>query len=246
MVLFRLKQREGEDLREYVKRFSAEKLEIPVTPPEILVSAFIQGLQDGDFFRSLAKRNASTFAELLERAEKYINLEECRKMKDGERNRDMGSGDKRIARAPHRGNEQFRNNVRSLMEIQEEQPEARYSPSARRSNQFPASGGPRFKIGDPRFDRYTELVLPKSVILERIAKHPKLRWPRGHSKPPRGTAVASGYCHFHNDYGHDTNECFTLRDELERLVRLGALSEYVMEEKRGDSEKRRRDGEDEA
>ncbi|XP_012844975.1 PREDICTED: uncharacterized protein LOC105965010 [Erythranthe guttata] len=249
MVLFRLKQREREDLREYVKRFSAEKLEIPVTPPEILVSAFIQGLQDGDFFRSLAKRNASTFAELLERAEKYINLEECRKMKDGERTRDMGSGDKRIARAPHRGNEQFRNNVRSLMEIQEEQPETRYSPSARRSNQFLASGGPRFKIGDPRFDRYAELALPKSVILERIGKHPKLRWPRGHSEPPRGTAVASGYCHFHNDYGHDTNECFTLRDELERLVRLGALSEYVMEESskgRGDSEKRRRDGEDEA
>ncbi|XP_012836530.1 PREDICTED: uncharacterized protein LOC105957147 [Erythranthe guttata] len=248
MALFRLRQREREDLREYVKRFSAEKLEIPVTPPEILVSAFIQGLQDGDFFRSLAKRNASTFAELLERAEKYINLEECRRMKEGERSRDTGNSDKRIVRAPHKGNEQFRSNVRSLMEIQEEQPEAHYPPSARRHNQFPTSGGPRFKIGDPRFDRYTELALPKSVILERIAKHPKLRWPRGHSEPPRGTAVASGYCHFHNDYGHETNECFTLRDELERLVRLGALSEYVMEESskgRRDSEKRRRDEEDE-
>ncbi|KAL8524962.1 hypothetical protein ACS0TY_014549 [Phlomoides rotata] len=37
-----------------------------------------------DLFHSLAKRPSITFDELLERAEKYINLEEINKIKMGE------------------------------------------------------------------------------------------------------------------------------------------------------------------
>ena len=35
------------------------------------------------------------------------------------------------------------------------------------------------------------------------------------------------FCHFHNNYGHDTNECNQLKDEIEFLIRQGHLRRYV-------------------
>ena len=34
------------------------------------------------------------------------------------------------------------------------------------------------------------------------------------------------YCKFHKDYGHDTNDCVTLKDEIKSLIRKGRLSKY--------------------
>ena len=35
------------------------------------------------------------------------------------------------------------------------------------------------------------------------------------------------YYRFHRDYGHNTNECQTLKDEIETLIRRGYLSRYM-------------------
>ena len=39
-------------------------------------------------------------------------------------------------------------------------------------------------------------------------------------------AKKSKYCKFHKDYGLDTNDCVTLEDEIESLIRKGKLSKY--------------------
>ncbi|KAL0313135.1 UNVERIFIED_CONTAM: hypothetical protein Sradi_5712800 [Sesamum radiatum] len=37
------------------------------------------------------------------------------------------------------------------------------------------------------------------------------------------------YCKFHKERGHDTEECYQLKDEIERLVRQGYFKEYKLE-----------------
>ncbi|XP_073154140.1 uncharacterized protein [Henckelia pumila] len=74
--LFAIKQREHENLRAYIRRFSALALEVPTAMTDLLISAFMQGLDTKDFLKSLIKRAPETYEELLARAEKYVNMEE--------------------------------------------------------------------------------------------------------------------------------------------------------------------------
>ncbi|XP_073018166.1 uncharacterized protein [Primulina eburnea] len=77
LSLFGMKQQENETLREFVQLFNSAALEIPATTPDIMISAFTQGLRGGEFFKSLVKKPPSSYDDLLARAEKYINLEDA-------------------------------------------------------------------------------------------------------------------------------------------------------------------------
>ncbi|XP_075475860.1 uncharacterized protein LOC142513968 [Primulina tabacum] len=75
LSLFVMIQQEAETLREFVQRFNTAALEIPSATPDIMISAFTQGLRGGEFFKSLVKKPPSSYDDLLARAEKYVNLE---------------------------------------------------------------------------------------------------------------------------------------------------------------------------
>ncbi|KAG8363025.1 hypothetical protein BUALT_BualtUnG0012700 [Buddleja alternifolia] len=67
---------------------------------DVLSNAFTQGLDDGEFFRSLAKKPLISFDNLSTREEKYVNMEEATQMKrveattmnQDEEDNDMESG----------------------------------------------------------------------------------------------------------------------------------------------------------
>ncbi|KAL0428160.1 UNVERIFIED_CONTAM: hypothetical protein Slati_2990800 [Sesamum latifolium] len=51
------------------------------------------------------------------------------------------------------------------------------------------------------------------------------------------------FCRFHNNYGHSTEECRHLKNEIERLIQNGYLQEYVCWEKaRGTGPYQKKDG----
>ncbi|KAL0355484.1 UNVERIFIED_CONTAM: hypothetical protein Sradi_3995300 [Sesamum radiatum] len=85
LSLFVVHQEEDEPLTEYLQRFNTAALEVPAATQEVKASAFSQGLLDGDFFKSLAKKPVSKFDALLARAAKYINIEEAQAAKKDSR-----------------------------------------------------------------------------------------------------------------------------------------------------------------
>lgn len=90
---------------------------------------------------------------------------------------------------------------------------------------------------EPKFTNYSALkASPAEVYLASYKDVP-------YKKPPplRGEISkrdSNKYCRFHEDYGHDTNECRHLKDEIEYLLRSGKLRKFKAdkpkEKERGD------------
>ena len=75
--LFSLKQEENETLRYFVVQFNAATLEIRDLNEDMTISAMKRGLRGSRFTYSLDKTLPRTYAELLERAYKYIRADEA-------------------------------------------------------------------------------------------------------------------------------------------------------------------------
>ncbi|XP_064997179.1 uncharacterized protein LOC135632502 [Musa acuminata AAA Group] len=56
---------------------------------------------------------------------------------------------------------------------------------------------------------------------------------KGLLRPPNPMKVThkdrSKYCRFHRDYGHDTEDCHDLQNQIEDLIRRGHLGRYLKE-----------------
>ena len=67
------------------------------------------------------------------------------------------------------------------------------------------------KAGPPtRNQDYTPLNVPLDQVLMQIKDDPSLKWP-GKMKGDPNKRNKNKYCRFHRDHGHDTDECFDLK-----------------------------------
>ncbi|GKV12387.1 hypothetical protein SLEP1_g23537 [Rubroshorea leprosula] len=76
----------------------------------------------------------------------------------------------------------------------------------------------------PKYANYIPLTLPRSQILAQI-QHWVRRPPPPLYESPK--ANKSKHCDYHRTYGHNTEDCQHLKDELEFLARNGKLEGYV-------------------
>ena len=83
--LLTIKQSPQESLRSYVQRFNAKPLKVDVPDDKFTVTAFIAGLgvQSKDLMFFISKNPQANMAEVLAKAEKYINDEEALTSKRG-------------------------------------------------------------------------------------------------------------------------------------------------------------------
>ena len=71
--LLTIRQGEKETLRLYVKRFTRETLEVDEADDKVQLTTFKVGLKSKEFVMSLAKNPPKTMAEMLLKAQKYMN-----------------------------------------------------------------------------------------------------------------------------------------------------------------------------
>ena len=218
--LLTIKQGSQESLKSYVQRFNAESLKIDVPDEKFAITAFIAGLgvQSKDLMFSISKNPQASMAEVLAKAEKYINGEEAllSKRESSSTRKEKGTTDRRRGRSPKRQGDQ------------------RKSPATERERSPKRRGNLRDRLGPPQSQgrqRYspqcfTPLTASVSQVLQEVRNEQFLRWPIQMKSDP-ATRDTTKYCEFHRDYGHRTDNCIQLRREIEYLIQRGYLWRFV-------------------
>ncbi|XP_050267534.1 uncharacterized protein LOC126712295 [Quercus robur] len=196
--LLTVKQGEKETLRSYVKRFTRETLEVDEADDKVQLTTFKAGLRSRDLVASLAKNPPKTMAEMLLKAQKYMNAEDAlAAIKDTEK-----PGDKARREDDRRGQKRDR------------------------PDRWNNDGNRRKDDKNPRTVRFTPLVMLVDKIFTQIKDEHYLKWPRPlHSSP--NVRDKNKYCRFHKDHGYNTEDCRDLKEQIEELIRKGKLQKYV-------------------
>ena len=221
--LLTVKQGSQDSLKSYVQRFNAESLKIDIPDEKFAITAFIAGLgvQSKDLMFSISKNPQASMAEVLTKAEKYINGEEAliSKKESSSTHKEKSGIDKRRGRSPKRQSDQER------------------SPRKDRERSPKRRGNLRDRLGPPQFERrrryspqrFTPLTASVSQVLREVRKKQFLRWPTQMKSDPTARDNTK-YCEFHRDYGHRTNDCIQLKREIEYLIRCGYLRRFISPE----------------
>ncbi|XP_017420333.1 uncharacterized protein LOC108330359 [Vigna angularis] len=77
----------------------------------------------------------------------------------------------------------------------------------------------------PLFQQYTPLNAPREKILREALSADLLPEPMKRLTP--SGADGSKHCAYHKNMGHTTEECVTLKDKIEELIRAGQLKKYI-------------------
>ena len=191
--LLTVKQGSQASLKSYMQRFNAEPLKIDIPDEKFAITAFIAGLgvQSKDLMFSISKNPQASMAEVLAKAEKYINGEEAliSKKESSSTHKEKSRIDKRRGRSPKRQSNQEK------------------SPGKDRERSSKRRGNLRDRLGPPQFERrrryspqrFTPLTASVSQVLREVRNEQFLRWPIQMKSDPT-TRDNSKYCEFHRDY----------------------------------------------
>ena len=167
---------------------------------------------------SISKNPQASMAEVLAKAEKYINGEKAliSKRESSSTRKEKGATDRRRGQSPKRQGDQRK----SLGTERERSPKRR--------------GNLRDRLGPPQSQRrqryspqrFTPLTASVSQVLREVRNEQFLRWPTQMKSDP-ATRDNTKYCEFHRDYGHRTDNCIQLRREIEYLIQRGYLQRFI-------------------
>ena len=77
-----------------------------------------------------------------------------------------------------------------------------------------------------RNQQYTPLNAPLEQVLMQIKDNLSLKWPKKMKGDPN-KRNQNKHCRFHKDHGHDTDECFNLKQQIKNLIRQGKLRNFL-------------------
>ncbi|GKV44660.1 hypothetical protein SLEP1_g51822 [Rubroshorea leprosula] len=208
--LMQVRQRDEDSLKNFMSRFNDAVLEVNSFDQVVGITAVISGLSHERFRDSLLKHPATTFSEVNDRSLKFITVEEYALSQNPTPIKNQ---------CPDWGDENP--NRKWMRTTQNRGSMPTFTPRFGR----PSSAPPQQPAGKPPVT-WTPFNLPRSQIFMQIKNKMDLKRPS-----PMRTAAATRdhtrYCDFHQDHSHTTEQCNSLRSELESLAQKGMLNEYI-------------------
>ncbi|GFY89059.1 hypothetical protein Acr_06g0009990 [Actinidia rufa] len=205
--LFTVHQKETESLKDFVKRFNQAILEVKDPSDKVIIMAMMEGLRLGPLFDSLSKNIPETLSTLQSKADKYIAVEELAKAKRRRRGKD-----------DHKRKEPDTRRIDYREETRHKRPDR----DPKRSN----DRRPRTPPRRPEFI-LPPLNAPVTQVLLEIKHEEFVKWP-GKIKTDPQKRNRNKYCEFHRDHGHNTEDCFQLKEQIADLIKRGYLRKYVV------------------
>ena len=81
-----------------------------------------------------------------------------------------------------------------------------------------------------RFTSFTPLTALIDQFLMQIKHKEALTYP-GKLKRDPNRRSRDKYCHFHVDHGHDTADCYDLKQQIKTLIKQGKLQKFIKKER---------------
>ena len=81
-----------------------------------------------------------------------------------------------------------------------------------------------------RFTSFTPLMAPVDQVLMQIKDEEALTYP-GKLKGDPNRRSKDKYYRFHWDHGHDTTDCYDLKQQIKALIKQGKLQKFVRKER---------------
>ncbi|XP_038704656.1 uncharacterized protein LOC120014086 [Tripterygium wilfordii] len=211
--LYRLPQRVGESLRDFLSRFNTEKVSIPYCDPGTTIQALRSCLlPDGEFYEELTKCDVRSYEEALMKATVFVRWEEDARRKPVNPPKEEKREDKR----PRKDQSTFG------------EPSSNW-----RSRK---SGASDYAKNCPEYPLKIHQVEAVQVLKKMGSE---VKWPP--KKETEGWKDPKKWCDFHQDIGHTTPDCRGLRYEVDYLLKRGHLRELLSEHGRAIWEKRKVD-----
>ncbi|XP_059639573.1 uncharacterized protein LOC132281943 [Cornus florida] len=85
-----------------------------------------------------------------------------------------------------------------------------------------------------KYNNYTLLDTSVEQVFLQIQDNASLKWPPKLKVDPTKRS-RDKYCRFHRDHGHNTEDCFDLKNQIENLVRKGHLRKFTTRNGKGGS-----------
>ncbi|XP_059446360.1 uncharacterized protein LOC132177900 [Corylus avellana] len=198
-------------------RFNKEKLLVDNPGDQAVLSALWHGVRpNGPLMAEVSKSSTEiTLPEFIAKTEEYINQEEMIKaLTKGQEEEDREKEDdkKEPPIASAQKEERFQKRV-----VKKTVPSVPKTEPRRREDR-----------------RFTPLNTRVNEVFMEIRRDPAFRWPNKLRGDPRKRDQTK-FCEYHNDHGHLTEDCITLRQEIETFIRNGRLVRFLAGERNRDA-----------
>ncbi|KAI9079354.1 hypothetical protein K1719_038653 [Acacia pycnantha] len=165
---------------------------------------------------SFFKQRAKDLNDFITRSKKYLEVEQMRQANSLRRDLDRSTPPRDRTRSEDRKRDR----------------------RGRGRDNKPPSIKPEFK---GKYDRYTPLNVSRSQVWREVASTEMKKIDRPRPVRIQANTDQTRFCSFHDSQGHSTDQCYELRDAIEKFVREGKLRQYLIQTQGRKSEKRRQD-----